>query len=193
MPRAKVFDETKVLQKAMELFWKQGFHATSIQDLVDHLGINRASIYNAYGSKESLFEKAFRYYQLSNREHIIDFLNRHSDVKNGLYKLFEQTIIQSCEDVDRKGCFVVNTTTELIPVNPFLQTVLAENKQKFEELFYQYLKQGEELEQIAPNKDLKAISTLLFTLYNGLQVVIKVTDDREGLLNTIKVALEVLD
>ena len=44
MPRTKQFNEEEVLNKAMELFWEKGFHATSIQDLVSHLGINRASL-----------------------------------------------------------------------------------------------------------------------------------------------------
>lgn len=51
MPRVKKFDEKEVLEKAMELFWIQGYHATSIQDLVDHLGINRASLYDTYGER----------------------------------------------------------------------------------------------------------------------------------------------
>jgi TetR/AcrR family transcriptional repressor of nem operon len=54
MPRVKLFDENEVLNKAMNLFWKQGYSATSIQDLVSHLGINRASLYDTYGDKEKL-------------------------------------------------------------------------------------------------------------------------------------------
>ena len=59
MPRTKQFNEEEILKKAMELFWEKGFHATSIQDLVAHLGINRASLYDTFGGKEELFKKAF--------------------------------------------------------------------------------------------------------------------------------------
>ncbi len=48
MPRVKLFDESEVLNKATNLFWKKGYHATSIQDLVNHLGINRGSLYDTY-------------------------------------------------------------------------------------------------------------------------------------------------
>ena len=61
MARKKQFEEHEILTKATDLFWKQGFHATSIQDLVNHLKINRASLYDTFGGKEELFNKAFRY------------------------------------------------------------------------------------------------------------------------------------
>ncbi|MEM6816141.1 MAG: helix-turn-helix domain-containing protein, partial [Bacteroidota bacterium] len=44
MPRVKLFDEYEVLDKAVNLFWRKGYYATSIQDLVDYLGVNRASL-----------------------------------------------------------------------------------------------------------------------------------------------------
>jgi TetR/AcrR family transcriptional repressor of nem operon len=73
MPRVKLFDENEVLNKAMNLFWKQGYSATSIQDLVSHLGINRASLYDTYGDKEKLFFRAFEFYRKTNTEGITNF------------------------------------------------------------------------------------------------------------------------
>ena len=55
MARSKQFNTEEVLEKAIRLFWKQGFHATSMEDLVSTLGINRASMYNTFGSKQVLF------------------------------------------------------------------------------------------------------------------------------------------
>ena len=55
MPRPKEFDPQEVLDKAVDLFWRQGYEFTSIQDLVDHLGINRASLYETFGDKHQLF------------------------------------------------------------------------------------------------------------------------------------------
>ncbi|WP_244210855.1 TetR/AcrR family transcriptional regulator [Tenacibaculum singaporense] len=54
MPRVKSFNEEEVLTKAMCLFWKQGYSATFFQDLVYHLGINRASLYDTFGDKKEL-------------------------------------------------------------------------------------------------------------------------------------------
>jgi len=63
MGRTKNFDESRVLDKALEVFWKKGFNATSIQDLVDHLGINRASIYDTYGDKHQLYLASLKRYR----------------------------------------------------------------------------------------------------------------------------------
>ncbi len=58
MGRSKEFEERVVLQKAMELFWKQGYEKTSLSDLVEHMGIHRRSLYDTFGDKHTLFLKA---------------------------------------------------------------------------------------------------------------------------------------
>lgn len=193
MPRVKLFDEHLVLNKATNLFWKQGYAATSVQDLVDHLGINRASIYDTFGDKEHLFLKAFEHYRKTNTEGMTKFLNSHSNVKEGFRNLFQMAIDDSVRDNDKKGCFVVNTTTELIPGDEKIFNMLKENRITFELIFLGYLQKGVADGQLSADKDLKSISSLLFTLYNGLKVVSKVNSDRSELVNSVKVALSVLD
>ncbi len=193
MPRTKKFDEKEVLEKAMQLFWLQGFHATSIQDLVDHLGINRASLYDTYGGKESLFQKAFQLYREQNTSGLRQFLKSRPQVKEGLRALFEAAIEEAGRDTDRKGCFVVNTVTELVPGDPTLLQVLAENKRTFEGLFYDYLKEGEDAGQFPQGKNLRAIASLLFTLYNGLKVVSKVAPGQQEYQASIDEVLRLLE
>ena len=61
MPRNKTFNETDVVKDAMLLFWEKGFHQTSVKDLVQDIGINRASLYDTYHDKEGLFKKCFHF------------------------------------------------------------------------------------------------------------------------------------
>ena len=63
MGRNKDFDEEELLEKAVNVFWKKGYNATSAQDLVDALGINRSSLYNTYTDKKTLFTKSLKHYQ----------------------------------------------------------------------------------------------------------------------------------
>ncbi len=56
------FDESAVLDAAVLCFWKQGYEATSVRDLVEHTGIAAASLYNAFGDKRALYEKALDHY-----------------------------------------------------------------------------------------------------------------------------------
>jgi TetR/AcrR family transcriptional repressor of nem operon len=193
MPRIKMFDENDVLKKAMDLFWKQGYSATSVQDLVSHLGINRASLYDTFGDKEQLFRKSFELYRRTNLESLKQFLSSHEDIREGFTKLFDNAIQEAITDKDRKGCFVVNTTTELVPNDESIVQVLESNKSDFEDIFIEYLKKGKEAGQINTAKDLKSIAALLYTLYNGLRVVSKVQPDRKKLTDTVRVALSLLD
>jgi TetR/AcrR family transcriptional repressor of nem operon len=115
MPRVKLFNENDVLEKAMNLFWKKGYDATSIQDLVNHLGINRASLYDTFEGKKELFAKVFLLYRETNSNGLKQFLSSQDDIKLGFSKLFIQVIEQSKSDIHNKECFVVNTTIEFIP------------------------------------------------------------------------------
>lgn len=183
MPRVKLFDEKEVLQKAMELFWKRGYNATSIQDLVTHLGINRASIYDTYGGKRELFEKAFLLYREEGKERVEGFFATQPAVKQGLKNLFEMAINESLNDCDRKGCFVVNSITELVPDDEAIRPELIAHKEMMENIFFNYLQTGVENGEISKDKNLKIIAGLLFTFYSGVKVVGKIDDSNAQLQN----------
>lgn len=193
MPRVKLFNENEVLNKAMNLFWKQGYSATSVQDLVNNLGINRASLYDTFGDKEKLFRKAFEHYRKTNIEGLTLFFQSHPDTKQGFSKLFEIAIDEAIIDKDKKGCFVVNTTTELIPGDDNILPLLEENKRTIENLFYDYLKKGKDKDQLKPTQELKSLASLLYTLYTGLRVVSKVNPNKKRLVDSINVALSLLN
>lgn len=193
MPRIKRFDETKILEKAMHLFWQKGYHATSIQDLVSHLGINRASLYSTYGDKKALFVKAFQHYRQINTKSIREFFSAHPDVKEGFRLLFDIALREATESPINKGCFVVNTTTEMLPDDNSTQPLVAENQANFVELFQAYLATGVQSGQISADKDLKAIALLFFTQYNGLRVLTKATPKIPHVEAAIHALLQLLD
>ncbi|TWR29449.1 TetR/AcrR family transcriptional regulator [Mucilaginibacter pallidiroseus] len=62
MARNVEFDETLAIQKAMEVFWKQGYNATSMRDLTDAMQINSSSLYNTIGDKQELFVRCVNHY-----------------------------------------------------------------------------------------------------------------------------------
>lgn len=193
MPRVKRFDPDEVLEKAMNIFWEKGYHATSMQDLVDNLGINRASIYDTYGSKSELFEQTLKKYQKENAKRIADFLYQYINVREGLYYLFEMVINESCQEGPSKGCFVINTISELANSDDDLSKQMYLNKEEFEQIYFNYLQYGVNQGQISPYKDIKAIASYLYTLQGGLKVISKVQKNKEELLKTISTGLSVLD
>lgn len=193
MPRVKLFNEEEVLDKAMHLFWKKGFNATSVQDLVDELGINRASLYDTFGGKEELFNQTFKLYRKITHQQILSLLHENASIKEGIKRLFEFVVLQSVNDPNKKGCFAVNITTELIPGDQQIIEDLTENKVGVEQIFYDYLKLGVERGEISKEKDLKSLASLLFTLQNGIKVVAKLNPDQEQLSKIVDACLVVLD
>lgn len=193
MPRTKQFNEEKILNKAMELFWERGFHATSIQDLVNHLGINRASIYDTYGGKSQLFDKAFRHYQDMSYASLKKIMDTEPNVKAGFRTLFRKAIEDVKTGACAKGCFVVNTITELVPGDDILLEKLRQNSANTEQLFSAYIQNGIEAGTIEVIKNPETIALTLFALFSGLRVLAKVEPDLNKLQEMVEVGLSVLD
>lgn len=193
MPRVKLFDENEVLIKAMNLFWKQGYAATSINDLVSHLGINRASLYSTFGDKDTLFKKAFQYYRKTGIEGLRQFFKNHENVKEAFSKLFEIAIDEAICDADKKGCFVVNATTELVPGDPTIFKALEENKKELEKVFFNALQKGKDKGQLKSKQDLKTVASLLYTIYSGVRVVSKINPNKKELTSSVNLALSLLN
>ena len=177
----------------MELFWEKGFHATSMQDLVSHLGINRASLYDTYGGKEQLFDKAFSHYRASAGNWLAELFQQEVSVKEGFRRLFSTAIMEAMEDPNRKGCFVVNTTTEMVPGNGKMDQTLMEHKTRMERLFVSYVQQGINNGELLADKNAQEIGLMLFTLYNGIRVVSKIDTDANKLQKVVDAGLSVLD
>ncbi|QNL21655.1 TetR/AcrR family transcriptional regulator [Hyphobacterium sp. CCMP332] len=193
MPRSKAFDKNKVLKKAELLFWKKGYHATSMQDLVDHLGINRASIYDTFGNKWGLFKMAFELYIFEYTEKLNDSLDTELDPKDSLGRFFENAIDESVKDKDKKGCFIVNTIAELIPGEKELEQLLDDTRALIQNHFQEFIKRGQEHGKIPKEKDPKAIAFILYSYYNGLKVLVKTNPANALLKKSLKEFLNILD
>jgi len=191
MGRVKTFDELETLERAIELFWLQGYDATSIQDLVEALGINRASLYATYGGKRALFFRSFRHYQEKNQSILSAFLDEQDDVRLGLRNLFERSM--GCSSTGGgKGCFAVNNTVALKKEDEEMTKMLKENRKIVEETFRNFLQKGVNTEQISQDKDLNALAGLLVTFYYGLQALSRISEKTENQFRAVDALIAAL-
>ncbi len=193
MARNKAFVKEAVLEKAKELFWKQGFHATSVQNLVDHLGINRASIYDTFGGKNELYETALQSYRAENLAFLKDHLAKFDSAKKSLTFLFKTAIRAAVKDEDRKGCFVINCTTEYLPKHRHIISELVDNKNVFQNLIIDTLKRGKDRGEFSTDLDVKTTAAYLFSLFSGLQITAKIAPDQRELFKSIDLGLRILN
>ncbi len=192
MPRKKQFDRTIVLEKAMELFWNKGFHATSIQDLVDHCGINRASMYDTFGGKEQLFKEAFQLYRDQEGEYFkaTDQQLAKKSVRQFLEGYFYEALKEIQKDHQNKGCMVVNTTTELCNQNKEILQLVKTNLIEVVQLFSHIIAIGQKRQEIGADHNPVDLAYHLFTFYNGFKVIAKIEQDPRVLKTLIDQELD---
>ena len=104
MPRPRAFDEESVLDNAMNIFWSKGFEATSIQDLVNETGLNRASMYASFGDKKALFLRVLDHYSQKISAQRFADLRNIEDGRAAIEKTFRDTAKTGCAEGRHKGC-----------------------------------------------------------------------------------------
>ncbi|MBF6332701.1 TetR/AcrR family transcriptional regulator [Nocardia transvalensis] len=181
MGRAKEFDPEVALRAAMELFWRKGYEATSMQDLVDHLGLGRGSIYGAFGGKRELYLKAVEQYADDARQASLERLSTPDAPLEAVRDFVRGYARTALADSDRKGCLITNTAVEL-PGDDAAARVVAGGLDTLETVLTSALLRARAQGELSADRDPAALARFLVTLLQGIRVVGK-TPLRERLLD----------
>lgn len=189
--RTKEFDPDVALQRALELFWRKGYEATSIADLVEHLGIGRASLYATFGDKRELYLKAYDRY-LENGIDFVDLLSQPGPVLPAVRALVERYAEEAAHDVLRRGCLVVNTAVELVPRDRVLARRVEANWDFLEATLTSALARARAQGELAEDKEPRALARFLLTFMQGIRVIGKSSNDPARLRDAADQALSIL-
>lgn len=114
MPRSRAFDEDALLDAAIELFWVNGYKATSIAGLSAATSVTNGSLYQAYGSKHALFLAAYRRYCAQRVAIVVDvFREDRTGVERTVTAYFDAIVDDCAAHPDRRGCLMLNTISEM--------------------------------------------------------------------------------
>lgn len=193
MARHKKFDRSLVLMKAMETFWRYGYEGTSIQDLVENMGINRGSLYDTFGDKRSLFIEAIAHYESTMVQRALDKLQAPDASKAAIVEYIYDLIDRAVSDRDRKGCLLTNTAVELASRDRDTAIRIAANLENIENAFKTALLRAKEKGEISQKHDIASLARFFICNLQGLRVISKVNPDPEVLRDIAKIALSVLD
>lgn len=185
MARPKEFEEKDVLDKAMLLFWRKGYYQASIQDLVDAMGINRASLYGAFQDKHHLYLITLERYRQQDVNELLQLFNRNLPAKPFFNSVFDNVIVGLTDDPHQKGCFITNATLEMLPDDQEVQSLVATNLTFLQEIFVEVMKTGIEKNEIKSDINTKNMSNFLISQIYGLRMIGKAQPNLE-LLNGIK-------
>ncbi|URM36888.1 TetR/AcrR family transcriptional regulator [Flavobacterium anhuiense] len=171
MARTKEFNEDQALDKAIEIFWHKGYNGTSAQDLVNHLGLSRSSLYDTFGDKQKLFVKSLKRYQKQNLDSLNELFENAENIKTALTEIFKQAVIESLQDRITKGCFMVNSAVELAMHDPEIAKIVHDNQKVVEDVFCNAVRKGQELGQISEKQDARSLARFIFNNYSGIRVL----------------------
>jgi TetR/AcrR family transcriptional repressor of nem operon len=193
MARTKDFDENEVLSKAIDIFWHKGYNGTSMQDLVDGLGISRSSLYDTYGDKHTLYIKALESYQSKNSGEVCAIVNSAAPAKETIKKLLEFITGELLKDQKHKGCFMLNAEVEVAPHDVEVSQLVCANDQQVEDAFYQAIKNGQDRGEITNKQDARALARFTFNTVKGIRVTAKSTTDKALFDDIINLAVAALN
>lgn len=192
MGRVREFDEEKVLDSAMQLFWEKGYEATSLSDLTSRMGIQRPSIYSAFGDKKELFETTLRKYTMSHASEARSKLQNQPSVREAFRAFFENLVDEEYSVSRSRGCFCINTMVELAPHDEKFEILTREHQMYLAVIFQETIERGIQSGELASRTDAKALSQALIVSLIGLTVMLKSRPERSFINNTIEVTLTLL-
>ncbi len=192
--RPRGFDQDTALQGAMELFWRCGYEPTSLQDLVDELGLNRSSLYAAFGDKHELYLRALdRYVDTTVRTTDERLGGTDAPVRATLRAWLHDTARALCAFPDRRGCLVVNTATELGTRDPAAAERVDRALGGLHDTFAAALRRGQATGELPAALDPEAAAGFLVTTVVGLRARARTAVAEDELHASVEMALRVLD
>jgi TetR/AcrR family transcriptional regulator, transcriptional repressor for nem operon len=193
MARPKAFDRDDALENAMLIFWEKGFEATSMQDLVDAMNINRQSLYDTFGDKHELYRSALERYRATEGRCAFLPLHELGSIRERFERVFENLIDEAINDPCRKGCFVANATLEMSSRDAEIASLVQDGFLSLVQTFEDALSGAQSRGELNPDKTPRALALFLANTVQGLRITGKLTLERRILEDIARTALEMLD
>ncbi|PSL30951.1 TetR/AcrR family transcriptional regulator [Chitinophaga ginsengisoli] len=192
MARARNFDEDEVLDKAIDIFRRQGFKTTTPEELVTHLGLSRSSLYNTYGDKRSLFIRSLQRYQEQTSKALNDLADSGTDAMTAIRNIFEFTVDNCLQDDMPKGCFLVNSIVEFGSEDTETVAVVKESMETNRNTLLRLVKKGQKEGSISNIAKPAALADYLVNCLSGISVSSKAGADKNACEAIVKNSLAIL-
>jgi TetR/AcrR family transcriptional repressor of nem operon len=192
MARPREFEPDVVLDRAMRIFWSRGYEATSVQDLVDHMGIQRGSLYATFGDKRALFLAAIDRYDCMVTAKLLAALDEPESGMEAIRRFFRLKIDWAVAANRPRGCLVTNSATELASRDRRTTSRVAAVFTKIEAAFERAVVRAQKAGEIDPTRDPRALARFLTSSAQGLSVMAKTFPGRAVLEDIVEVILTVL-
>src|SRR5262249_45939244 len=169
MPRPATFTPEAVLERAMLLFWTQGYAGTSIQDLVEGTALLRGSLYHTFGDKRSLYIQTLRRYGRIAMQQTKEFWNPSESLLTNVRAVL--MVIGDMPEMEKaRGSMICNCVVELVPHDAEIATVVDGILNEFKEVFQSLLERAKQNGELQPHANAVALARYLVSTIQGLCV-----------------------
>ena len=189
--RPRDFDEDAVLDKAIDLFWRQGYEATSLEQLLEAMQIGKGSMYHNFGNKREVFRLALNKFMHNFSSRFEADLAKAKDPAAFIREFFRDIPNQRSEE-HKKGCFLGNTITELACIDQGLERTAVGHLEKLEGIFHKYIRIGQQTGKIKSGEDARVLARHLVTLWNGLNITRRMYPHAKDLAPLIEMQLKAI-
>ncbi|MBJ7336083.1 TetR/AcrR family transcriptional regulator [Mycolicibacterium sp.] len=190
MPRGKTFDPKEKVEEALNLFWREGCDAVSIQDLVEALDLNRGSLYATYGDKEQLWRRALTRYCEQRSAHLSDLLDDPTTpVLPRIRRLMLETANPTAERP--RGCLVVNAITERTN-DPATMDIVTRQISHVEDLLRKAFTRARSGGEIPAGSSPRRLARFVVVTLQGLQVYDRALADPRRARDVVDVAMSAI-
>jgi TetR/AcrR family transcriptional repressor of nem operon len=193
VPRQKEFDREAALDRAMSAFWTKGYAATSVEDLVAHMGIQRGSLYATFGDKRSLFLSALDRYQRVVTRELLEALEAPGSGLEAIRRFFRLRVEGSLDRSRPAGCLVTNSAVGLSQRDRGAAAKIGGSLAGLEAAFLRALERARAQGELAAARDVRALARFLTSSAQGLSVMAKAFPERRVLEDVVAVVLTSLE
>lgn len=178
MARPRKIEKEDALEAAMQAFWRKGFEATSMQDLMEATGLKKGSIYQTFGDKKALFLEALNRYADSVFHDFQKTFRDAATPMDGMRVFLTETLVNfALQETVRKGCFVVNTTIELASHDEDSRAIIQRQNTRIEKMLTHEIEQGQKTGDFRTDIPASELATELNVMLYGLMADSKSTGD----------------
>ncbi len=191
MARTLEFDRDHALGSAMHLFWRQGYVATSLSQLLAAMNISRSSLYATFGDKRRLFIEALDLFSQRNNA-MVDTAFNEAQPLLAVRAFFVDSVQNSTPTRLARGCMMVNSILELADVDSELSQHAANRLGEVESRFQRCFELAQSLGQLEKTYSPEYLAKMVMTLNQGLRVSSRKNVSVQELSNVVATTLGLL-
>jgi TetR/AcrR family transcriptional regulator, copper-responsive repressor len=191
--RPRAYEPDVALGKALDLFRTQGFAATSLDDLSEATGMNRPSLYGAFGDKRELYIKSYQRYREEARASMVEIFRQEMPVRRRLERIFASALnIYLSGETGPRGCFTVVTAASEAVGDPDIRAMVLDGLNELDKAFASCFRRAKEEGELPDSADPAVLAQLASATVHSIAIRSRARVSRKDLEAIVKGAIDVM-